>query len=91
MANLLHLIRLRKRTLGLEVEDLCDAIAREDVMAPADAFREFKAAEEIAQFGEPDVRIPGPLQHAKQDRSGHTSIMNPPVSRRFTAGDLEVS
>lgn len=34
---LFHLVRLRLATLWLEIQDLLDAVLREDMMIPADA------------------------------------------------------
>ena len=49
IANLLDLIRLRRRTARLQTQDFINAGLAEDVMVPANSFREALAGQQCPQ------------------------------------------
>jgi len=56
-ANLLDLIRLRFVALRLEIENLVDALFREDVVAAADPLVETQTPQQVAKIAERNIRI----------------------------------
>jgi hypothetical protein len=75
-ANLLDLLRFRQGSSRLEIENLNHTITGENMVASSEALSESKAAEQIAQLAEPDVRIGGTAQHSDQDRLRHLLIIS---------------
>src|SRR5213593_2356072 len=71
-SNLFHLVGFRVSSLGLQVQDLLDAVLREDVVVAANAFAEAQVAEQLAEPSERDVCIRGASQDSLQDSVGLT-------------------
>jgi hypothetical protein len=58
---LFYLIGLRHGVSRLEIENLGDAVTRENVVTSTDSLGESQAEKKIAEFVEADVRIRRPL------------------------------
>lgn len=63
MANLLDLIGLALRFVGLQIQDFHNPDLREDVMTPLDSFLESKLFEQATQSRKGDVRVGIALQY----------------------------
>jgi hypothetical protein len=63
MADLLHLIRFRLVTPGLQVQNLVHSIAGEDVVTPSNPLAEPKALQHTPQIIEENIGVRGSAQN----------------------------
>ena len=65
--DLPNLVGLCLGALGLKVQDLRDALSREDVVATLDSLVESQVSKQTAERRERDVGVRGPLQDLREE------------------------
>jgi len=84
MPHLLNLIRLALRSLGLQVQDLSHAFAREDMVAAFDSFFKAQLRKQTAGSFERDIAVRSPTQYLIQQfvRASHEAGSLSNISRQ---------
>src|SRR5690606_10157173 len=78
VSDLLHLVRLRFRSLGLQIDYLYNPFLPEDMVVSLDSPRETQGFEQGYQIREGDVRVGASAQDRRQNRAlllaGHVRL-----------------
>ena len=77
-SHLLHLVRFRMVSLGLEIENLLNAVFRKDMMIPSYPFVEAQTSPQMTQLVKRNIRIGAAPDYSSEQFivPGHTILYN---------------